>query len=128
MSSTEVFDLEEQQVLRRTQDVRERIVTELTERGIPSDKEDRTILLSTLKDMDNAVFNKARTRIASKAEQNNTDVLKMNAELLRNISGDAFRKQPSPEERALDPSHSRTFVPGELEIGVAPISADEIGS
>lgn len=83
MSTVQLFAEEEEQQLKTTQDLRLRIITELTENGIPEAKEDRHFLLEAMKDVDKSVYTKTRIKVSNKAVDEQKDSNKIIAELLK---------------------------------------------
>lgn len=115
MSNAQLFDVDEQQQLFDTQDLRLRIVKELTKDGIPESKDDRNFLLETMKDIDKSVYTKTRIKVSSKAVDEQKDSNRIIAELLKKHTVTpqvAINVVPTldKEYRVTDPVQGETLI------------------
>ena len=124
-----LFDLEDQQRLERTQQLRDRIVTELTKDQLPTDAEDRKFLMDALNGIDRVVLTKARLKSDDNSRKSNEETAKTIAALLTRISEKTLRHQterPVPlleSDIALDET-----VEGETAIGHTNLNYDQMFS
>jgi len=120
-----VFDLEDSARLNKTLKMRETIIDDLTSNGIPTDKEDRSFLISMMDGIDRTVLGKARIKTdeqSNKSQQEATDIV---AKVLSSLSG-----INSPENKRthmpvlLDCDYQLSLVPGETDIGMQSLDLD----
>ena len=66
MSIEQFINKSDQELIDRVQTIRSQILDTVLEDGIPGNKDDRAFLLETMKDVDKAIFTKARIKQANK--------------------------------------------------------------
>lgn len=117
MSVNELYNEPDIVRLEDTQQLRLRIVKELTKDGIPDNKDDRHFLLEAMKDIDKSVYTKTRIKVSNKAADEQKSSNAIIAELLK-------RHTVTPSNvvgviPVLDAHHRVTdSVDGETTIGV----------
>lgn len=122
MSEQKIFDVDDQRRLMKTQQIRENIIDELTEKGIPDCKEDRQMLMAALDGMDRGVFSKAKIKADATAGNSQQQTAALVSALLTHISA----KPPSPPIEGVHvvvptlPNNITVTdgVPGEKDIGL----------
>lgn len=123
MSETENHEVEmtDDQILEHNQKIRMRLVKDLTKDGMPTDKDDKYILLGSLKDMDKQVIDKKRVAI----EDKNANIANTVAAAVTKIAdlvdgGDPFRRKNAGviPETEKDKLPDYTPLPGETEVGI----------
>lgn len=85
-NETALFDQSDRERLELTQSVRERIIRTLTDKGLPSDKEDRAFLLEAMNGSDRTVLSKAKIKAEDAASKNAADLTNIVGELLARVS------------------------------------------
>lgn len=124
--NNELFSLDDQARLNRTQYVRDELISKMTETGMPKDNEDRELLLKVLDSSDKAIFGKARAKANQQTANAQKDVTSMMAQVLSRIDvgkvGIANRDTPI----TLDSNFiADNVVEGETAIGVQNLTYDE---
>jgi len=121
-----IFDLEDKQRLENAQKIRENIITEMTSKGMPSDKDDRSFLLSALDGMDKSIYTKAKLKVEDMSAQTQHQTASTIAELLTRIrekdivSNINNRSQPSLSNDL----KATNVVEGEMDIGIQSLNYD----
>jgi len=123
MALNDIIDDVDRVRLERMQSLRERIITELTEKDLPTDKADRMFLTETMNSLDKSIYSKAKVRVADKSGDDNKDAARIIADVLaRHIVGSTTPRTQMPE---LDPSIRATnLVEGEMSVGIEQLDYD----
>lgn len=124
----DLLSLEDKRKLNLTASVRENIITELTKKGVPDDKDSQTFLIKALDGLDTNTLSQAKLKIDKSNKDANDQITNMVTEFLMRTTGKA---QPSEEKRKDIPELSESFViqdavPGESDIGTVDITLEEI--
>jgi len=127
MTDANVFTPEETTEVLDVQNVRKALIRELTVDGKPpAHTSDKVLLLGLLDGADRSVFTRAKLKADRMKDENTQSVLKVTAELLRSINTRTYRPNANMGDRILPESVvEREFVPGELDIGIEPISLEQ---
>ncbi len=124
MSDTSSFDISDKRRLELTLSVREQIITQLTEKGLPDEKEDRQFLMTALDGMDRTVLSKARIKADENANQTQQQTTQLIAGLLSKVSANAGVQIISEQTRRELPELDRDItvtdsIEGETNVGVS---------
>lgn len=125
MAFEQYVDTVDQVLISRTQTIRSQILDELMKDGkVPETKDDRALLLETMKDIDKSIYTKARVKLADKAGEDSKDVAKILAEALsRHTAGTTGVRKAMPQ---LGSDVTVTdMVDGEDLIGVQNVDYDQ---
>ena len=122
-----IFDLEDQNRLNLTLKIRENIITSLTKDGVPNNKDDMQILLSTLDGMDRTVISKTRLNVDNKNNQLQQQTAGLIAELLSKFSENNSHCKTEFVTVPVLPSEVLVgkFVEGEMDIGVQSLTYEQ---
>lgn len=128
-TATSSFDLEDERRLNLTQQTRENIVSMLTAKGLPEDKEDRAFLLSALDGLDRTTLSKARIKTDAAANKSNEETASLVASLLAKVVPAAIANNQQAVNRQA-PALAGEFkvlnpVEGETEVGAEPMTYDD---
>lgn len=124
----EVFTKEESAELSDIQTIRRQLISRLANvEDITKLSGPDKVLLSTLLDgSDRSTFTRAKLRNDKVKDENNKDMLKLAAEMLTRINVRNYRPA-TPDERVIPANvEERSFVPGELDIGIEPLPIEQI--
>lgn len=124
-------ELEDDKILENSQKIRNELVKSIIKDGMPTDKDDKYILLGALKDMDKQVIDKKKVAI----EDKNANVAGVIAEAVSKISqlvdgGDPFKRPGSGQIPSLDNTLIPEYSPvdGEMEVGITNDNYDNFMS
>ena len=123
-----VFGVEDTEILAETRTLRRQLIKQLAINGkLPDDKSDKIMLTQLLNDLDGQVISRARTKIAAKTEDNNTNMNALIAQaLMKHRVG-----TPNPlatQDMTLPKEFSAgEIVPGETSQGVNNVTMSELG-
>lgn len=127
MSDTTSIDSEDQARLNRGIEVREMIINQLTQNGIPEAKEDRSFLLAALDGTDRVVLSRSKIKSDDKQNNDNQESARTIAQMLAKLS--VFKKLDTgvnyitPE---LPAEHSAIeILPGETTQGISRLNYEE---
>lgn len=89
-TTSDVFNLEDQQRLNFTNKIREKLIKEIIvsedKPEVPEEKGDKALLVSLLDGMDRSTLSKAKIKTEDKAAKGSADACGLIAQVLRNIS------------------------------------------
>lgn len=125
-SEENVFELDEQANLAKTQAIRLKLIASLTEGdSIPKDLEAQAHLLAVLDSTDKQVATKAKLRISAKANANSTDMAALVATMLNN------QISPAKEVIVIDVTKPINYeltnvVPGEKDLGRVALTFEDL--
>ena len=122
-------DVNSERLLDFTQRVRKELVSEITDGGIPSDKEERTMLLQALRDMDQTSVNRLRLDVDKESNESSRaaqEIVKRLYEInpygLRVRPGNEVERVPEPNVEDLPEIE---FDEGEKAIGLVTETSAE---
>lgn len=128
---SEDVEMTDDQILKHTQNIRKRLVNDITKGGLemPTDKDDRQTLLTTLQNMDQQALSNKRIGVASDA----VDADKAAAEALKVISKNFGNLDPFQHggDRVINHTPDTSLlpevemVPGEGDIGICSETHEE---
>lgn len=128
VNESALFDQSDRERLDLTQNVRERIIRTLTDKGLPENKEDRAFLLEAMNGSDRTVLSKAKIKAEDAASKNAADLTNIVGELLARVSTkregviiDATRQAPKLD----DAFTVANPVEGETIIGVESLTYEK---
>lgn len=127
-NTQEVTVLTDDQILENSQIVRKKLVDSLIKDGqMPTDTDDKYVLLGALKDMDKQVIDKRRVAIEDKAANSASVVADAVSKISTLLDGDPFKRKGSGEAPVADDSKipDYTPVPGETAIGITSETFDD---
>ena len=123
-----VFSAEDSALLNETKQLRMTLIRNLAGDGkVPIDKSDKIMLTQLLNDVDGQIVSRARTKIAAKTEENNSNVTALIAQALMkhrvgNGTPAAERSLDLPKEIS-----AGVIVPGEMDQGVKNVTMADLG-
>lgn len=124
MENNSSIDQEDQIRLNKTLSIRENIIDSLVKDGFPSDKDDRSFLLSNLDGVERLVINRARIKSDDKSNQTQQHTAATIAGLLTKIS--VFnRNLPAPDVADIElPAEFSDIIlnPGETDQGTQSLN------
>jgi len=127
MTDNTIFTEEEMTDLAETQRVRKTLIQILTMNGVPESGTKQVLLLGLLDGSDRSSFSKAKLRTDKSRDDHDRDTVKLVRETLRSINIRTYRPPANDKEREIPKElEHRTFVPGELEIGIEPIPPEHL--
>lgn len=118
-------------ILENSQQVRKKLVDSLIKGGeMPTDKDDKYILLGALKDMDKQVIDKKRVAIEDKAANTASIVAEAVSKIADMVDGDPFKRKNAGEKPTTDRSRipEHIPVPGETDVGITNETFDDFMS
>lgn len=120
--NAQVEELDNETLLRYTQQTRKQLADAIAGRGMPEDKDDRMVLLQVLRDMDTTTIQRLRHDVDKKALENDQQVQNIIAEMAR-INPRGLRSKepvdvPDPEVPVADLPEKK-FTEEEKRIGVS---------
>lgn len=125
MSDDSVFTPEEAQELQEVQQVRRRLIADLTKDGVP--QKGQVFLASLLDGVDRQALSRAKLRHDKSSAENTQATAKLMAEMLKSINIKTHRPVARSEDRQIPADLAiRTFVPGEMDIGNDPLSIEQV--
>lgn len=126
MSSSDLMSLQDQQRLELTLGTREAIIRNLVNKGpVPSDPEDRKLLMQSLDGLDRTILSRAKIKSDDTNAKSEAEIAKSVANLLLRM--DSRKRTVQPAEMLEDISlPDISTVPGETFIGVEPVKYDTI--
>lgn len=126
MEDINVFTSEEASELGNTQQIRKTLINKLTNDGTTVPERGQVFLLGLLDGADRSTLSRAKLRHDKVKDDNMKDTVNLVADILRSVNTRNYRPQPTAAQRALPPELSREFVPGEMEIGNEPLTAQQV--
>lgn len=128
MDENSVFTEEEVRELQDTQKVRKTLISALTVNGeVPREGPKQVLLLGLLDGSDRSAFTRAKLRSDKKRDEATQSAIKLVGETLKNINSRTYRPVASEIDRTIPRElENRTFVIGELEIGIEPIPITQL--
>jgi len=118
------LDPDEQRLLNKTLNIRERIMDVLMQGGLPSSNEDRELLIKAIDGSDRTILGKARLKLDESANQNQAAMQEVVANVMMRLS--TTPKSTTAIPPAIDKSIERPQpVDGETHVGVIDGSYDE---
>lgn len=122
-------DLSNEGLMNFTQKIRKELVTDITRKGMPADKDERSTLLQALRDMDQTSVNRLRLDV-DKENNNNNRAAQEIVNRLYQVNPYGLQAQPG-HERAEIPEPNPDEIPqiefdeGEKEIGLITETSSE---
>lgn len=127
MDNTDVFTSEEIIELADVQRIRKSLIEKLTEEGVPDKGSKQVLLLGLLDGSDRSALSRAKLRVDKKRDDNMQNTVRVVGDVLKTINARTYRPPAAPEDRTIPPElEHRTFVPGELDIGIEPITITQL--
>jgi hypothetical protein len=123
--NSNVFDLDDSARLNKTLKIRETIMDDLMSNGVPTDKEDRSFLISMMDSIDRTVLGKARIKSdeqANKSQQEATDIVAKVLSSLSGVNSPSNKRTQMPV--LLESDYKLDLVPGETDIGMQSLDLD----
>ena len=122
-----VYTEEELNILKKTEEIRLRIVNKMTEKDIPSKTSELRVLNEILNSLDKSVHDKVSNKLKQKENENKSAMLDTVAEALTIIT--KKQKQQVIQNRTIEVPDSVVpddIVPGETDINSLPIELEDI--
>lgn len=124
----DILTLEDKRKLNLTASIRENIITTITAKGIPEDKDMQTLLIKALDGLDNNTLSQAKLRVDKNNKDKDEMINALVSEFLMRSPGRVIESESKRETiPTLDDSFVLTdVVPGEKDIGTVDLILEEI--
>lgn len=125
--STDLFSLEEQAIMYQNQQIRRKIVTDLTKNGteIPAENEHRDFLLKAMDGSEKVILAKAKIKVEDSAVKAQAGAAAAITDLLNSIGPKVKRTPALPGQREVPKIELETVI-DETSQGVRTFTFDEI--
>lgn len=122
-----LFNEEDHDILKNNRRVRTMLLNALVKDGeIPKDTEAQKMALAIMKDLDAEVLTRAKIKVASKTEQGITNLASLVGKALSSYRPGTPLPITTEQRRLPDAIRPSNIVPGEMDIGMLPLTLDDV--